>query len=56
VNLKEQGDTRTILGYSGANPPQNQECSWVRRLAAHPAFKSYKPVEVAPAPGELTCP
>ena len=37
------------------NPPQNQQCTWVRRVAAHPAFQNYKPVEVAPLPGELTC-
>src|SRR4029077_1246611 len=56
VNLKDQADKKTILGYSGATPPQKQECTWVRHVAAHPAFKNYKPVEVAPAPGELTCP
>jgi hypothetical protein len=56
VNLKEESDPKTILGYAGSAPPQNQECSWVRRVPAHPAFQSYKPVEVAPLPGEVKCP
>jgi hypothetical protein len=56
INLKEESDPKTILGYAGSNPPQNQECTWVRRLPAHPAFQSYKPVEVVPAPGEVKCP
>lgn len=51
----EFGDPKTILGYAGTNPPQNQQCTWVRRVAAHPPFQNYKPVEVAPAPGEVTC-
>ncbi|MGD9734170.1 MAG: hypothetical protein AB7V58_00965 [Solirubrobacterales bacterium] len=49
------GDPKTALGYAATNPPQNQQCSWVRRVATHPPFQNYKPVEVAPAPGELTC-
>jgi parallel beta-helix repeat protein len=56
LHFGKEDDPATILGYAGANPPQTQECSWVRRVAAHPAFKDYKPVEVAAAPGELTCP
>lgn len=56
VNLAEQSDPKTILGYTGSTPPQKQECSWVRRLPAHPPFQQYKPVEVAPLPGELNCP
>jgi parallel beta-helix repeat protein len=55
VILSETGNPTTILGYAGSSPPQTQECTWVRRVAAHPAFKSYKPVEIAPLPGELTC-
>jgi len=55
VNLAETSDPRTILGYATSNPPQNQECTWVRRVAAHPAFEKFKPVEVAPLPGELSC-
>jgi hypothetical protein len=55
ASLENTGDPRTILGYAGTNPPQNQQCTWVRKLAAHPAFQNYKPVEVAPQPGELTC-
>jgi hypothetical protein len=51
----EFGDPKTILGYAGSSPPQNQQCSWVRRVAVHPPFQNYKPVEVTPAPGELTC-
>jgi parallel beta-helix repeat protein len=56
LHFGREDDPATILGYSGSNPPQRQECSWVRRVAAHPPFKDYKPVEVAPAPGELACP
>jgi parallel beta-helix repeat protein len=55
VNLAKQDDPRTILGYATSNPPQNQECSWVRRVAAHPAFEKFQPVEVAALPGELSC-
>jgi len=56
VILSDTSNPSTILGYTGKTPPQNQQCSWVRRVASHPAFKKYKPVEVAPLPGELTCP
>ncbi|MBS1881293.1 MAG: hypothetical protein JST31_17400, partial [Actinobacteria bacterium] len=55
VILSETGNPKTILGYAGTSPPQNQQCSWVRRVASHPPFQSYKPVEVTPAPGEVTC-
>ncbi|HEX3239642.1 MAG TPA: hypothetical protein VHR18_05850 [Solirubrobacterales bacterium] len=55
LNLANLSDPTTILGYAGTNPPQNQQCTWVVRLAAHPAFQKYKPVEVAALPGELTC-
>jgi parallel beta-helix repeat protein len=55
VNLAETSDPRTILGYATSNPPQNQECTWVRRVAAHPAFEKFQPVEVAPQPGEVNC-
>jgi len=56
INLANERDPSTILGYAGSNPPQNQQCSWVRRLAAHPPFQKYKPAEVTPAPGEVVCP
>jgi parallel beta-helix repeat protein len=56
VVLGDEGNPATVLGYAGSNPPQKQQCSWVRRVAAHPAFKNYKPVEVAAQPGELACP
>ena len=49
-------DPTTVLGYAGQSPPQNQECSWVRRVAAHPPFEDFTPVEVAAQPGEVTCP
>jgi hypothetical protein len=52
----DEGNPSTILGYSGQNPPQNQQCSWVRKVASHPPFEDFTPVEVAAQPGELTCP
>jgi hypothetical protein len=55
ASLAETGNPSTILGYAGTNPPQNQQCTWVKRVATHPAFQGYKPVEVAPRPGEVTC-
>jgi parallel beta-helix repeat protein len=55
INLAEESDPRTILGYAGSTPPQNQQCTWVRRVASHPPFEKFKPVEVAALPGELTC-
>jgi hypothetical protein len=56
VILSETGNPTTILGYAGSSPPQTQECTWVRRVASHPPFEKYKPVEVPALPGELTCP
>lgn len=56
VILGDESNPATILGYLGQNPPQNQECSWVRRVASHPPFEDFTPVGVAPQPGELTCP
>ncbi len=55
INLGNESDPSTILGYAGSNPPQNQQCTWIRRVAVHPAFEKYKPVEVAPLPGEVAC-
>ena len=55
VVLSETGNQKTLLGYAGTSPPQNQQCTWVRRVAVHPPFQGYKPVEVAAAPGEVTC-
>jgi len=55
ASLSETGNPTTILGYAGTSPPQNQQCTWVRRVTPHPAFQQYKPVEVAPKPGEVTC-
>ncbi len=55
VNLANESDPSTALGYAGSNPPQNQQCSWVRRVASHPPFEKFKPAEVAAQPGELSC-
>ncbi len=51
----DPGSPRTILGYATTSPPQNQQCSWVRRVGSHPPFQRFKSVEVKPRPGELTC-
>lgn len=56
VKFSDLTDPRTVLGYAGQSPPQNQECSWVRPLSPHPPFEDFKPVEVAAQPGEITCP
>ena len=55
ADLSETGDPKTVLGYAGTSPAQNQQCTWVKRVATHPAFQQYKPVEVAPKPGEVAC-
>jgi hypothetical protein len=55
VILTDVGNPKTILGYAGSAPAQNQQCSWVRRVPTHPEFQTYKPVEVVPKPGELSC-
>lgn len=56
LDLANESDPKTLLGYVSQNPPQNQQCSWVRPVASHPAFQKFQPVEVAPLPGELSCP
>ena len=45
----------TVLGYAATDPPQNQQCSWVRRIAVHLPFQMFVPAEVTPRPGEVTC-
>jgi hypothetical protein len=55
VNAINMSDPTTILGYAGTSPPQNQQCTWVRRVPAHPPFEKFTPVEIAPAPGEVNC-
>jgi parallel beta-helix repeat protein len=55
VNAVNMSDPTTILGYAGTNPPQNQQCTWVRRVPSHPPFEKFTPVEIAPAPGEVNC-
>ena len=54
-NLVNESDPKTILGYAGSTPPQNQQCSWVRRVPSHPPFEGFTPVEVPAAPGEVVC-
>jgi parallel beta-helix repeat protein len=55
IDLNDESNPATLLGYVGQNPPQNQQCSWVKRVAAHPKFQKFTPVEVTPQPGELSC-
>ncbi|MGE5527237.1 MAG: right-handed parallel beta-helix repeat-containing protein [Methanosarcina sp.] len=55
LDPENESDPATLLGYVSQNPPQNQECSWVRRVSPHPGFQKFTPVEVAPQPGELSC-
>ena len=55
VRLSDVSNPATVLGYTSSNPPQIQQCSWVRRVAAHPPFEKRKPAEAAPLPGELAC-
>jgi hypothetical protein len=55
VDLAEESNPSTILGYAGATPPQTQQCTWVRKVASHPPFEQFTPVEITPAPGEVTC-
>ena len=37
-----------VLGYVTTNPPENQECSWVKHV--HPAFMGFAPLNVTPGP------
>jgi hypothetical protein len=55
AGLADTGNASTILGYAATAPPQNQQCSWVRRIATHPPFQKFTPVEVTPRAGEVTC-
>jgi parallel beta-helix repeat protein len=54
-SLAETGNPTTLLGYAGTDPAQNQQCTWVRQVASHPAFQRFEPVEITAQPGELTC-
>jgi hypothetical protein len=56
LDLANETNPATLLGYMGTSPPQNQQCSWVRKVGSHPPFEEFAPVEVAAQPGELTCP
>jgi len=42
----------TILGYAGSSPPQNQQCTWVRRVASHPAFQKFSRSKSRRSPGK----
>jgi parallel beta-helix repeat protein len=55
ASLTETGNPASILGYAGTTPPQNQQCTWVKRIGTHPAFQGYKPIEITPKVGEVTC-
>jgi parallel beta-helix repeat protein len=55
TSLTELGKPTTVLGYAATNPPQDQQCSWVKRAIPHPAFQQYQPAEVSARPGELNC-
>jgi hypothetical protein len=55
IDPGEPSDPKTLFGYASSNPPQDQQCSWVRRGAGHPPFQRFRPVEVPPLPGELAC-
>jgi hypothetical protein len=46
---------KTVLGYAASDPPQDQQCSWVRRVTTHPAFQRFEPSEVPVRPGDLSC-
>ncbi|HTR75142.1 MAG TPA: hypothetical protein VMH33_07765 [Solirubrobacterales bacterium] len=46
---------KTVLGYLATDPPQNQQCSWVRRVASHPRFQTFAAAEVPAHTGELGC-
>ncbi|CAN5459814.1 hypothetical protein BH10ACT11_BH10ACT11_02340 [soil metagenome] len=37
-----------ILTYATTDPPENQECSWIKH--SHPAFKSYTALSLTPGP------
>ncbi len=41
VILGDESNPATILGYAGQSPPQNQECTWVRRVGSHPRVRGF---------------
>ncbi len=51
LDLANESNPATMLGYAGTNPPQNQQCSWVNRLGSHPAFEKFVAVEIPAAAG-----
>ena len=55
VPTSESRSSRTSIGYLGTSPPQNQQCSWVRRVSAHPRFQTFGATEVTARGNELSC-
>jgi hypothetical protein len=55
VPTSESHSWKTSLGYLGTSPPQDQQCSWVRRVQTHPRFQTFESSEVTPRAGELSC-
>lgn len=51
TSFGETGQLGEIIEYVTTDPPQNQECSWIKH--PHPAFEDFKALEVTPGP---TCP
>ena len=51
TSAADAGQFADLVGYVTTNPPENQECSWVKH--AHPPFQQFKPLDVTPGP---TCP
>jgi hypothetical protein len=50
----ESRGPKTSLGYLWTDPAQDQRCSWVERVDAHPPFQTFEPLEL-PVRGGLSC-
>ena len=48
---RRQATRRRSSATPAPRPPQNQQCTWVRKVASHPAFEKFTPVEVAAGRG-----
>ena len=48
TSVGDSNNFADVVGYATTNPPENQECSWVKH--EHPPFEDFVPLAVTPGP------